>query len=284
MNRLDTQTRGRLFSALCEGMSLRGVARHERIAFNTVLKFNVEVGRFCERFQAHLFQDLSINTIECDEIWAFVGTKEERKREDQPEGWGSVYTWTAIDPETRLMPVWHVGGREFSDAYAFIQKLKYAIKDDGEKLQLVSDGNKTYLPAVEDVFGDDIDYMHYYKTFFASDIPEYRRYCMPRLESASRKVMKGTPDASLTTNHVERNNLTIRCGPRRFVRMTNAFSKKLENHRMAVAMHMMTYNFVRVHGPLGCTPAMAAGLTDHVWDRDEIMEMMLRPLVGVNTD
>lgn len=282
MNRLDLDTRGRLFSALCEGMSARGVARHERVALSTVLKFTADVGRFCENYQAHMFQDLSIGTVECDEIWAFIGTKEERKRADQPQGWGSSYTWTAIDPETRLMPVWHVGGREASDAYLFIQKLKYAIKDADKKLQLVSDGNKTYLPAVEAIFGSDIDYMHYYKTFYASEIPEYRRYCMPRLEAASRKVMIGNPDASLTTNHIERSNLTMRSGPRRFVRMTNAFSKTYQNHRAAVAIHMMSYNYCKKHGPLGCSPAMAAGLTDHVWRREEVVEMMMKPMVGVN--
>lgn len=282
MNRLDIDTRGRLFSALCRGMSLRDVARHERVAFNSVLKFNVDIGRFCEAYQAHMFQDLSIDVIEADEIWAFVGTKEDRKRPDQPEGWGSVYTWTAIDPVTRLMPVWHVGGREYSDAYTFIQKLKYAIKDDGQKLQIVSDGNPTYLPAIEEVFGDDVDYLHFMKTFFASEIPAYRRYCMPRLEAATKKVMIGTPDMSMTTNHVERNNLTIRSGPRRFARLTNAFSKKFENHRYATAMHMMHYNFCHVVKPLGSTPAMAAGLTDHVWQREEVVSLMFKPMVGVN--
>lgn len=282
MNRLDIPTRARIFSGLCEGMSLRGVARHERIAFNTVLKFNAEIGRFCEKFQQHLFQDLSIDTIECDEIWAFVGTKEDRKKEEQPDGWGSVYSWTAIDPVTRLMPVWHVGGREYADAFAFVQKLRYAIKDDGNKLQIVSDGNKTYLPAIEEVFGCDVDYMHYYKTFFAAEIPAYRRYCMPRLEAASRKVMIGNPDPSLTTNHIERSNLSMRSGPRRFARMTNAFSKKFENHRLSVAMHMMNYNFCSKHGPLKCSPAMAAGITDHIWDREELVAMMDKPLIGVN--
>src|SRR4051812_47719570 len=146
MRQLASQQRARIFHCMMEGMSLRATARVNDVAFNTVLKFTVDMGRVCEAFQYSAFQNLLIDTVECDEIWSFCGTKEERKMDHQPDGWGSIYTWTSIDPKTRLMPAWHCGGREASDAYQFVQKLRWAIKDQGKNLQICTDGNITYLP------------------------------------------------------------------------------------------------------------------------------------------
>src|SRR5688572_1113022 len=143
MKQLSPKQRARIFHDLMEGVSIRAASRTNEVAFNTVLKFTVDMGRACESFLYRKFQHLNIDTVEADEIWSFCGTKEERKMDHQPEGWGSVYTWTSIDPKTRLMPVWHCGGREASDAYMFIQKLRWAIKNQGKNLQICTDGNKT---------------------------------------------------------------------------------------------------------------------------------------------
>lgn len=286
MNRLPIEIRARLFSGLCEGMSIRGAARNENIAFNTALKFSVDFGRFCEAYQAHVFQELSITKVECDEMISFIGTKGFRKKDGQPKGWGDVYLWTSIDPITRLMPAWHVGGRAASDAYMLAQKLRWAIKDQGEeqKLQICTDGNKTYSPAFQEIFGTGIHYLQFHKIMYeiGDCIPLHHRYSLPKMECAQRKVIIGTPDMSMSTNHVERSNLTVRSGPKRFVRMTNAFSKKLENYRLSAAMQFFYYNFVRVHGALKTTPAVAAGLAGHKWSAMESVGMMDRPILGVN--
>ncbi len=254
---------------------MRSTARVNDVAFNTVLKFNVDIGKACLAYQESVFKDLPIKYIECDEIWAFVGTKEERKKEDQPDGWGSAYTWTSIDPVTRLMPVWHVGGRTYADAHTFIQKIGWVVKDQGTNLQICTDGNVTYKPAIAEVFGSCVDYIQFHKIFFnEKENQAYRRYSMSRMKAADRKVVFGKPDMAMSTNHVERSNLTMRSGIKRFARMSSAFSKKLENLRLSVAMQMMHYNFCRIHSSIRCTPAMEAGLTDHVWDHREVVQLM----------
>lgn len=274
MNQLPREKRARILHCLMEGMSLRAASRVNDVAFNTVLKFTTDIGKACERYQYHAFQDLKIDTIEADEIWSFIGTKEERKMDHQPEGWGSVYTWTAIDPRSRLMPVWHIGGRQASDAYMFIQKLRWAIKDQGKNLQICTDGNITYLPAIQEIFGTKCDYLQYYKVFHEADTPAYRRYSMPRMKTSARKVMIGNPDPTMCTNFIESSNMMIRTQSRRFVRMTNAHSKKLLNHRYAFATTMFFYNFARIHSGIRCTPAMEAGISDHVWKPSEMVALL----------
>lgn len=286
MNQLSLQKRASIFHKLVDNCGIRRVARFEGVSPTTVMKFNVDAGRFCEAFLYHTMVNLPISVIQADEIWSFVGTKEDRKRADQPEDWGSTYTWTAIDPKTRLLPCFHVGGREASDAFQFIQKLKYCVHRNGQDLaiegknspfQICTDANKTYLPAIEAIFGRDVNYLQFTKQFYGSPIQDYVRYSMPVLKSAKRRVRLGNPDPTLNTNHVESHNKTIRVNMSRFTRLGDGFSKKRENLRLTFAMFSVHYNFCRVHTAIRVTPAMEAGLTDHIWTHEELMEMMSRP-------
>ena len=271
MNKLTTEKRTQLISCLVEGNSLRATARMTDVAFNTVLKFLPDVGRVCSIFQDKIFVNLKCKRLQCDEIWAFVGAKEKNtKDEKKATGWGDVWTWTAIDTETKLVPCWFVGERNAQAAHHFMHDLADRLAN---RVQLTTDGHRPYVGAVDSAFKNDIDFGMLVKIY--GDAPAETRYSPAQCMGAKKTVMTGQPDHNhISTSYVERANLTMRMGMRRFTRLTNAHSKKLENHEHAIALHFMHYNFCRIHQALRVTPAMAAGIADHVWGLSEIADLL----------
>jgi IS1 family transposase len=211
--------------------------------------------------------------VQADEIWCFVGAKQKNASPEQKiQGWGDVWTWTAIDADTKLCVGYLVGGRDGWWAHEFMQDVASRIRG---RVQLTTDQHRAYLEAVEDAFGADVDYAQLQKIYGASNEPE-TRYSPAKCIGCDMKTVSGDPDpAHVSTSYVERQNLTMRMSMRRFTRLTNAFSKKIENHAAAVALHFIHYNFARIHKTLRITPAMAAGLSDHVWSYEEIVGLAI---------
>jgi len=272
MNRLSTSERAKIIAALVEGNSLRSTSRLCNVAFNTVLKLVPEIGFACADYHDANVRNVRARRIQCDEIWQFVGAKHKNATPEQKmQGWGDVWTWTAIDADTKLCISYMVGGRDSGWAFDFMQDVAQRVRG---RVQLTTDGHKPYLEAVENAFGMDVDFATLQKIYGASDEPE-KRYSPAKCIGAEMKVVMGDPDPEhISTSYVERQNLTMRMNMRRFTRLTNGFSKKAENHAHAVALHFMHYNFCRVHKTLGSTPAMKAGLADHVWSLEELAGLL----------
>jgi len=272
MNRLPRDKQIQVVKALVEGMSIRAVVRMTGVAKNTVTKLLVDLGAACESYQAEHLVDLPCRRIQVDEIWSFVGAKQKQVNA-RANGIGDVWTWTALDAETKLIASWIVGDHGADTAYRFISDLGGRLAN---RVQLTSDGHKVYLQAVESSFGSDIDYAMLVKTYGESPREGSEvRYSPAVCMGAKKEVMIGHPAIEhVSTSYVERQNLTMRMSMRRFTRLTNAFSKKVENHAAAVALHFMHYNFARIHQTLRVTPAMAAGVTDHVWEIGEIVDLL----------
>lgn len=250
------------------------------VAINTVVKLLTELGSVCLDYQDATMRNLTCQRLQCDEIWSFVYAKAKNVPEEHKGefGYGDVWTWTAIDAETKLVPCWHVGGRDGRDAWDFIANLRSRLAN---RVQLTTDGHKAYLEAVEGAFGAEVDYAMLIKLYGHETREGQRRYSPPECIGAEKKVVSGNPDKhNISTSYVERQNLTMRMSMRRFTRLTNAFSKKLENHMHALALYFMHYNFARPHKslskPYPMTPAMAAGLTDHIWETGEIISLLER--------
>jgi IS1 family transposase len=274
MNRLSRAERAQIIRALVEGNSIRSTSRITGAARNTITTLLVELGTACAAYQDATLRNLTSTRIECDEIWAFCYAKARNVPEDKRDqfGYGDVWTWTAIDPDTKLVPSWLVGQRDGADATLFLADLASRLAN---RVQLTTDGHRPYLEAVERAFGRDVDYAMLVK-FYGTD-PNEGRFSPPKVLAEEVRIVQGNPDASLiSTSIVERQNLTMRMGMRRFTRLTNGFSKKVENHAAMVSLHFMYYNFGRVHSWLGklTTPAMAAGVSDHVWTCDEIAALL----------
>jgi IS1 family transposase len=273
MNRLTTEDRVRVVASLVEGNSIRATVRMTGVAKNTVTKLLVDLGTVCSEYQDRVMHDLPCSRLECDEIWAFCYAKERNlPNEKRGEfGYGDVWTWVAIDAETKLVPSYRVGQHDAEDANAFMRDLAKRLR---YRVQLTTDGHKTYLNAVRGAFKDEIDYAQLVKTYGVDPHAE-RRYSPAVCTGIATKTISGDPDEKLiSTSYVERQNLTMRMGMRRFTRLTNAFSKKIENLAAAVSLHFMHYNFCRVHKTLGTTPAVAAGVTDHVWTLPEVVGLL----------
>ncbi|MGA9062570.1 MAG: IS1 family transposase [Terracidiphilus sp.] len=272
MNRLSTSERAQIIAALVEGNSLRSTSRLCNVAFNTVLKLVPEIGFACADYHDAHVRNVRARRIQCDEIWQFVGAKHKNATPEQKmQGWGDVWTWTAIDADTKLCISYMVGGRDSGWAMDFMQDVADRVRG---RVQLTTDGHKPYLEAVENAFGMDIDFATLQKIYGASNEPE-KRYSPAKCIGAEMKVVMGDPDPKhISTSYVERQNLTMRMNMRRFTRLTNGFSKKAENHAHAVALHFMHYNFCRVHKSLGTTPAVKAGLADHVWSLEELAGLL----------
>ena len=245
-------------------------------ARNTITTLLVELGTACAAYQDRALRNLTSSRIECDEIWSFCYAKAKNVPEDKRDefGYGDVWTWTAIDPDTKLVPSWQVGTRDLGDAIAFMADLGSRLAN---RVQITTDGRRPYIEAIEAAFGQDVDYAMLIKQYGveASEdaSPTARRYSPNKVTGEEVRVIAGTPDPDLiSTSIVERQNLTMRMRMRRFTRLTNGFSKKVENHAAMVSLHFMHYNFGRPHQSLGKnrTPAMAAGVADHVWTCDEI--------------
>lgn len=273
MNRLSTEKRAQIVGALVEGNSIRATVRMTGAAKNTVTKLLVDLGTACATHQFVELRDLPCRTIECDEIWAFCYAKQKNVPTEHQGtfGYGDVWTWTALCADTKLVPAWLVGERTYWDAKIFMQDLASRLS---QRVQLTSDGYNVYLRAVEETFGGGIDYAMLHK-IYGQDPQAERRYSPAVCIGADQRVMIGNPDdAKISTSYVERQNLTMRMGMRRFTRLTNAFSKKIENLGAAVALHYMHYNYARVHQTLKTTPAVAAGVADHKWSNYEIAALL----------
>ncbi len=272
MNKLDTKERAQLISVLVEGNSLRATARICDVAFNTVLKFVPQIGQACAEYQDKAFLNLKCKRIQCDEIWSFCYAKQKNVPENKQGvlGYGDVWTWVAMDAETKLVPSFMVGRRDAQTAKIFIDDLASRLSN---RVQLTTDGYKVYLEAVESAFGCEIDYAILVKMYESSQ--EETRYSPARCMGCKGTPITGNPDRKhISTSFIERQNLTMRMGMRRFTRLTNAFSKKIENHALHLALHYMYYNFVRIHKTLRVTPAMAANVTDHLWSVEEIAGLL----------
>jgi IS1 family transposase len=267
MNRLDISKRAQIIGPLVEGNSLRATSRLADVSINTVTKLLVDVGCAASEYQDKILRDLPCKRIQVDEIWSFVYSKARNVPANKMGEAGDVWTWTAICPDTKLVPSWHVGSRDSEAAMTFIDDLSRRLAN---RVQLTSDGHRAYLGAVEGVFGADIDYAMLVKIYGEGPKTE-ARYSPAECIGTHKAKIEGNPDpAYVSTSIAERNNLTMRMSMRRFTRLTNAFSKKVENHAHAVALHFMFYNFGRIHKSLRITPAMAAGVSDHVWSLEEI--------------
>lgn len=269
MNYLSTKQRAQILHMLVEGNSLRATARMADVSRNTVDKLLRDAGAACLAYQDEHLVDLPCKRIECDEIWSFVYSKDKNVPRDKRYqfGFGDVWTWTAICADTKLVPCWHVDERDGEAAKRFIDNLAGRL---AHRVQLTTDGLKSYLEAVEDSFGSEIDYAMLIKLYGGT--PEQEKRYSPAECSGTKKIkIEGYPDKKLvSTSYVERQNLTMRMSMRRFTRLTNGFSKKLENHMHAISLHFMYYNFCRIHQTLKVTPAMEAGISDHVWSLEEI--------------
>lgn len=277
MNRLSLDRQAQVVKALCEGNSIRSTARMTGVAINTVVKLLTDLGAACLTYQDETMQDLKLGRIQVDEIWSFIYAKEKNVPQSMKGelGKGDVWTFTAIDADTKLVPCWLVGLRDAGHAFEFIDDLRQRLAN---RIQLTTDGHKMYLEAVEGAFGANIDYAMLVKIYGAEPAGE-ARYSPPKCIAAEKHTIQGNPDsAHISTSYIERQNLTMRMSMRRFTRLTNAFSKKLENHMHALSLYFMYYNFARTHKslskPYPTTPAMAAGLTDHVWDVREIVSLL----------
>lgn len=275
MNKFDIKARARILSCLVEGNSIRATVRMTGFAKNTIVKLLADVGMGCLAYQDKTLRNLPCKRLQCDEIWSFVYAKAKNLDEAvaAPEGAGDAWTWTAICADTKLIAAWAIGGRDGGTAFDFMQDLAARLAN---RVQLTTDGHKAYLEAVQDAFRDEFDFAQLIKIYGTgggggTDHTSERKYSPNDCLGTRLSVVSGNPKLDqISTSYVERQNLTMRMSMRRFTRLTNGFSKKLENHAHAVALHFMYYNFGRIHQTLRVTPAMAAGVSDHVWTLEEI--------------
>ena len=274
MNTLPTETKTLILRCLVEGMSIRAVARVADVSRNTVTKLLIDSGKVCAAYQDKVLRDLPCRRIEVDEIWSFVYAKQKnvpRAKSAPPEA-GDVWTWTAICADTKLVPSWIVGDRTSATGIEFMDDLRARLAN---RVQLTSDGHKAYLEAVEGAFGGDVDYAQLVKLYGNAGGQSEGRYSPAECTGIRKRVIEGDPDKSLiSTSYAERQNLTMRMSIRRFTRLTNAFSKKVENHAHSIALHFMYYNFCRIHQTLRVTPAMEAGVTKRLWDVGQIVKLV----------
>ena len=278
MNRLDIATRRQIVAALVEGNSIRATCRMTGAAKGTVLKLLADLGEACDEYQDRAIRGLRVDLLQCDEIWSFCYAKDRSLpyTKAAPEGAGSVWTWTAIDPDTKLLLTWYVGDRDIKSATRFMFDVASRIEGP---VQLTTDGLKAYQWAIACSFDNGmVDYGRLIKLYegVADGKSSGGRYSPPVCTGIKRETVMGNPDEALiSTSHVERMNLTVRMSNRRFTRLTNGHSKKLQNHSYALALHFMHYNFARKHMSLkGKTPAMVAGIADHVWSIEEIIALL----------
>lgn len=273
MNRLSNDDRAKILHLLCEGMSIRAITRLTGASKNTVAKLLIDAGKACAAYHEANVRDVKAARVQVDEIWSFTYAKQKNvaTAKDAPEGAGDTWTWTALDADSKMILSYLVGGRDAEYAMWFMDDLAARLAN---RVQLTSDGHRAYLEAVEGAFGADVDYAQLVKMYGAT-IGAPGRYSPAECTGSKKIRREGNPDiAHVSTSYVERQNLTMRMHMRRFTRLTNAFSKKVENHAHAVALHMMYYNFVRIHKTLRVTPAMAAGVSDRLWEISDIAQLV----------
>jgi IS1 family transposase len=272
MNRLNLARRTQIINCLVEGNSIRSTERMTDTHRDTVMRLLVEAGEGCKALLDTEMRNLSCRRLQVDEIWGFVAKKQRQVQEgDDRSRVGDQWTFVALDPETKLVPAFRVGKRDLGTATAFMCDLSERLAN---RVQLSSDALAAYVSATEEAFGADVDYGQAVK-FYEADPIGPGRYSPPHVVRQEKDTITGRPDpAHISTSLIERQNLTMRMSIRRFTRLTNAFSKKVENHRAAVALHFAHYNFVRWHRTIRCSPAMAAGVSRHLWSMEELVERM----------
>lgn len=278
MNRLSINRQAQVIKVLCEGNSIRSTARITGASINTVVKLLTAAGAACIEYQNRNLKHLTCKRIECDEIWSFCYAREKNVPEDKKGklGYGDVWTFVAMDADSKLVLSWHIGWREPEDAFKFAMDIKGRVDN---RIQLSTDGHKMYYEAVNRAFyKEEIDYAMLIKRYGSALDEHGNTKNYPKCIGAKPKRIRGNPDMSkVSTSYIERQNLTMRMGMRRFTRLTNGFSKKLENHKYSIALHFMNYNFVKPHkslaNPYPRTPAMASGISDHIWTFEEIVKL-----------
>ena len=273
MNKLSTAKRAQILNMLVEGMSMRATSRVADVSINTVTKLMVEAGEACAAYHDETVRDVETRHVQCDEIWAFCYAKEKNVMlaKAAPAVAGDVWTWTALDSDSKMILSYEVGDRSGTTAIEFMDDLRNRLAN---RVQITTDGHKAYLEAVEGAFGGDVDYAQLIKIY--GDAPQTEaRYSPASCIGARKRPVTGRPRrADVSTSYVERQNLTMRMGMRRFTRLTNAFSKKVENHLHMLSLYFVHYNFCRIHKTLKCSPAMAAGVTDTLRDVEWIVGLI----------
>lgn len=273
MYQLDHATRCQILSALVEGVSIRAISRMTGVARNTISSLALAAGAVCAKYQDKVLINLNSTKIQCDEIWQYIYCKDANVPAAMKDqfGIGSVWTWVAIDSDSKLICSWMVGPRDAKSAYLFMQDLAPRLLN---RVQLTTDGLQAYLSAVEATFGSEIDYAQLIKIYGAPRESE-ARYSPADCIGCRVQEVSGSPDRKhISTSYIERQNLTMRMHMRRYTRLTNGFSKRLENHMAALALHFMYYNFVRVHQTLRTTPAQAAGVDSRLWEMSDIVNLI----------
>ncbi|MBF6571249.1 MAG: helix-turn-helix domain-containing protein [Candidatus Binataceae bacterium] len=273
MNKLASERRAQIIGMMVEGVSIRAITRMTGVSKNTVAKLLADAGNACLDYQDRTFRNLPCKRIQADEIWTFVYAKQRNVPQEMRGqfGYGDVWTWTALCADTKLVPSWYVGTRDANAAYTFMSDLAGRLAN---RVQLTTDGHGAYLSAVDGAFANHIDYAMLVKKYGTAPEGE-KRYSPAVCLGTERHVVRGRPDPNhISTSYVERQNLSMRMGIRRFTRLTNAFSKKLENHIHALSIYFMHYNFVHIHQTLRVTPAMEAGVTDHLWSLEDIVRIV----------
>jgi IS1 family transposase len=269
-NVLPTDKKIAVIGALAEGSSIRSIERITGVHRDTIMRLGVKVGQGCTALMDAKMRDLSCNRLEMDEIWGFVGKKERNIQPGDDPTLGNVWTFCAVDAETKLVPAFKVGNRDAATATAFMQDVAGRMRN---RVQISTDGLRAYVEAVEKVFGSDVDYAQIVKTYGHEEVSDNRRYSAPEFVSSEKKVFVGSPDQKLiSTSYVERLNATTRLHMRRLTRLTLAFSKKRENFEAAVGLRLAYYNFVKRHSTIRCTPAMAAGVERDFWSVGDLVE------------
>ena len=274
MNKLDHVARSKILHLLCEGNSIRSVTRLTGASKNTVIKLLIDAGKACMAYHEANVRNVSAKRIQVDEIWSFTYAKQKNvaAAKAAPEWAGDTWTWTAIDADSKMILSYFIGGRDGECAMWFVDDLRQRLAG---RIQLTSDGHKAYLQAVEGAFGGEIDYAILHKVYGNSPESAKGRYSPAECIGIEKNRIEGDPDMKhVSTSYVERSNLTMRMHMRRFTRLTNGFSKKVENHAYAVALHMMYYNFVKLHSKLKVSPAMAAGVSNKLWEIGDIVGLI----------
>jgi IS1 family transposase len=273
MNKLTIAERSQVIRCLVEGNSIRSTERITGVTKKAIIRLLVQAGEVCRIYQDGALRNLACKRVQCDEIWSFCGAKEKNTSpEKKLKGWGDVWTWTAIDADSKLVLSWLVGNRDASCATRFMHDVASRIKN---RIQLTSDGYKAYFDAIEDAFVGEIDYAILVKIYGRHSNEAQTRYSPAECIGLKIEIRNGDPDPGhISTSYVERQNLSMRMHMRRFTRLTNAFSKKVQNHASAVALHFMYYNFCRVHQTLRVTPAMEAGIETRVWEIEDIVALV----------
>lgn len=277
MNQISMEQKKQILNILIEGNSIRSTERLTGVHRDTIMRLLVNIGNKCKSLLDKYTSDFHCQTLQADEIWCYVAKKEKtlKRSEKYDSSQGDQYVYIALDADSKFVPLFTVGKRNQETTETFMSELSKKLQNNG-RIQLTTDGLLSYIPAVENAFGGEIDFAQLIKVYGKDQDDEQRRYSPPKIKEIISRVINGFPNVSkISTSYIERQNLTIRMQLRRFTRLTNAFSKKLENLKAALALHFVHYNFIRIHSSIRVTPAIQAGITDHIWQWEDILNYNL---------